>query len=46
MINVVIPLLRMSRKVIKVGFHNVFYVMEIIIHGALKGSTNVLETKR
>ena len=40
MIDMKVSLLGMSRKVIKIGFHNVFDIMKSILHGVLKCSAN------
>ena len=46
MIDMDIPLLGMSRQVVKIRFHNMFDVMKSIQHGTLECHTNVFQTKR
>ena len=45
MVNMKVQLLRMSRKVIEIGFHNVFDIMKILRHGPLKCSANIFHGK-
>ena len=42
MVNMMFMLLRVSRKIIKVRFHDVFDVMESVGNIVLEGSPNVL----
>ena len=39
------PLARMSRKIIKVGLNNGFYVVKSKVHGSLKGSPSIFQSK-
>ena len=41
MIEMKVPLLGMSRKVIEIGLHNMFDIMKNIRHGVLKCSTHI-----
>ena len=42
MVNMMILMLRVGRKIIEVRFHDVFDVMKSVGHNMLEGSTNIL----
>jgi hypothetical protein len=46
MCQMVLTMKRMGRKIIEVGIHDMFNVMESIRHGPLESSPNIFKAKR